>query len=1093
MFRKVLFALVGVLLLVPATALAQDTGTVAGTVVDSTTSETLPGVNVTIRGLNIGAATGPNGQFEISGVPSGEQVLQASFVGYTTKGIPVDVEAGETTTVNVRLAPQAVGLEDVVVTALGVEREERAVSTSVQQVDGADLNATDNENFVNALRGKVAGASIRSSSTMGGSSNIVLRGYSSISGDNQPLIVIDGIVVSNRSRQSGGGTVEGNGGFDFGNAAQSLNPNNIKSVSVLKGPSAAALYGSRGANGVIQITTKDGASLDDEIGVSFSSSVSMSQTYEFMDYQNMYGGGAPNSTFATLDGDYKKPEGDQYVVQYAVDESWGPRLDGRPVRQWYSWDDVNGLEGQATPWVAHPDAVKDFMDTGAVFTNNVALAQQSGSFNYRLGLTSRNQGSVMPNGNMDRYQVNFNGSVDLSDDLRVTSFAKYSYTDVQARSGMGYGFEENPFAAFNTFTQRQLNYGPDSYMRDYQRANGQQRGWNYAGVPGAQGPVTQFQYTDNPYVNRYENFQQDDEQRLLGKAEVAYDIVPDLTGTVTVSTDFRTHRFGDRRSDISTGGPASYSEDVIEEQETSSELRLDYSQSLTDQLDLTTFVAGKVRYETYEENLGATQNGLAAPGVYTLQNSIGRPDVEETFEEKMVYSTYGLASLGYQDIVFLEGTLRNDWSSTLPADNNSYLYPSISANLIFTGLDALQDQDILSYGKVRASWARVGQDTDPYRLGVTYPGSTPFQGQPLQNVQRSANNPTLKPERTTGIEFGADLRFFNERINLSTTYYRDVTQDQILAVDVSSASGINSSLINAGEVSNRGLEASLTVTPVLQEDLQWDVTANFNKNVNKVVELAEGLDTYNLSSGGVIFGPTIQAREGEAYGAMVQPSLRRDASGDVVFQRNGVPQTTSSPQVVGNFQPDWTGGISTTVSYKGITLSALVDGQVGGDVYSLSNKFGVYSGLLESTVADNQRETGVIPEGVVVPSDATPNESGNYDIEGTDFGEAVGRIPAASYWKNWFSAGGGDQFIYDATHAKLQELAITYSLPQRWFNDLALRRASVSFTGSNLMFLYKEAPNIDPSVTLGAGNIQGVESAQIPPQRQYTFRVNLSF
>jgi hypothetical protein len=360
-------------------------------------------------------------------------------------------------------------------------------------------------------------------------------------------------------------------------------------------------------------------------------------------------------------------------------------------------------------------------------------------------------------------------------------------------------------------------------------------------------------------------------------------------------------------------------------------------------------------------------------------------------------------------------------------------------------------------------------------------------------VQRSANNPTLKPERTTGIEFGADLRFFNERINLSTTYYRDVTQDQILAVDVSSASGINSSLINAGEVSNRGLEASLTVTPVLQEDLQWDVTANFNKNVNKVVELAEGLDTYNLSSGGVIFGPTIQAREGEAYGAMVQPSLRRDASGDVVFQRNGVPQTTSSPQVVGNFQPDWTGGISTTVSYKGITLSALVDGQVGGDVYSLSNKFGVYSGLLESTVADNQRETGVIPEGVVVPSDATPNESGNYDIEGTDFGEAVGRIPAASYWKNWFSAGGGDQFIYDATHAKLQELAITYSLPQRWFNDLALRRASVSLTGSNLMFLYKEAPNIDPSVTLGAGNIQGVESAQIPPQRQYTFRVNLSF
>ena len=1077
---------------VPATALAQDTGTIAGTVVDSTTSEPLPGVNVTVEGLNIGAATGANGEFEISGVPAGDQVLLASFVGYDTKELPVDVEAGETTTVNVRMSPQAVGLEDVVVTALGIEREERAVATSVQQVDGAELDATNSENFVNSLKGKVAGASIRSSSTMGGSSNIVLRGYSSISGDNQPLIVIDGVVVSNRSRQSSAFTVEGNGGFDFGNAAQSINPSNIQSVSVLKGPSAAALYGSRGANGVIQITTKDGATAEGEIGVSFSSSLSMSQAYEFMDYQNMYGGGAPNSTFSTLDGDYKQQsESDHYVVQYAVDESWGPRLDGRPVRQWYSWDNVNGLQGEATPWVAHPNAIEDFMDTGTVFTNNIALSQQTESLNYRLGLTTRNQGSVMPNGSLNRYQVNFNGSADLSDNLTATAFAKYSYADVKGRSGMGYGFEENPFAAFNTFTQRQLNYGSDSYMRDYQRPNGQQRGWNYAGVSGAQGPVTQFQYTDNPYVNRYENFQQDDEQRLIGKAEVAYDFIPSVTGTFNVTTDYRTHRLGDRRSQISTGPPASYSEDIIEEQETSSELRFDYSGSLNENFDLTSFVAGKVRYSTYEENASGTSGGLSAPGVYTIDNSVGRPSVFDYFQEQMVYSAYGLVSVGYNDMVYLEGTLRNDWSSTLPADNNSYLYPSISANFIFTSLEALQDQDILSFGKVRASWARVGNDTGPYRLGVTYPVNTPFQGQALQQVQRSANNPSLKPQRKTGIEFGADLRFFNERVNLSTTYYREVTRDQILSVDVSSASGVNSSLVNAGEISNRGLEASLTVTPVLTQELQWDVTANFNKNVNKVVELAEGIETYNLSSGGVIFGPQIQAREGAAYGALVQPALRRDQNGDIVFSRGGVPLTTSQPQVLGSYLPDWKGGISTTLSYKGLTLSALVDGQMGGSVYSLSNKFGTYSGLLESTVADNQRETGVIPEGVVLPEGTEPSNAS--DVQGIDFGEAVGRIPAASYWKNWFSAGGGDQFIYDATYAKLQELTLTYSLPQSWFNEFALRRASVSLTGSNLMFLYKEAPNIDPSVTLGSGNVQGVESAQIPPQRQFTFRVNLNF
>lgn len=1076
---------------VPATGLAQDTGTVAGTVVDSTTTEPLPGVNVTVQDLNVGAATGANGQFKLS-VPAGEQVLQASFVGYDTKEIPVDVEAGETTNVTVRLAPQAIGLDDVVVTALGVEREERAVTSSIQQVDGAELDQTNQTNFVNSLKGKISGASIRSSSTMGGSANIVLRGYSSISGDNQPLVVIDGVVVSNRSRQSSAFTVEGNGGFDFGNAAQSINPNNIQSISVLKGPSAAALYGSRGANGVIQITTKDGATVEDEIGVSFSSTVSMSQPYQFMNYQNMYGGGAPGSTFSTLDGDYKQQsESDHYVVQYAVDESWGPRLDGRPVRQWYSWDNVNGLMGEPTPWVAHPNAVEDFMDTGTSFVNNISLSQQTESLNYRLGLTSRNQGSVMPNGSMDRYQINFNGIADLSDNLSATAFAKYSYTDVMARSGMGYGFEENPFAAFNTFTQRQLNYGPDSYMRDYQRPNGQQRGWNYAGVSGAQGPVTQFQYTDNPYVNRYENFQQDDEQRLIGKAEIAYDFLQNLTGTINVTTDYRTHRIGDRRSEISTGAPASYSEIILEEQETSSELRFDYTSTLTENVDLTSFVAGKVRYSSFEENVGTTNNGLSAPGVYTVENSVGRPSVTDNFQQQMVYSTYGLVSLGYNDLVYVEGTLRNDWSSTLPADNNSYLYPSVSANFIFSGLEALQDQDILSFGKVRASWARVGNDTDPYRLGVTYPVNTPFQGQALQQVQRSANNPNLKPERTTGIEFGADLRFFNNRLNLSTTYYRDVTRDQILSVDVSSASGVNSSLVNAGKVTNRGLEASLTVTPALTESFQWDVTANFNKNVNKVVELAEGIETYNLSSGGVIFGPQIQAREGAAYGALVQPALRRDQDGDIVFGRGGVPLTTSQPQVLGSYLPDWKGGLSTTLSYKGLTFSALVDGQMGGSVYSLSNKFGTYSGLLESTVTNNQRETGVIPEGVVLPEGTEPSNASN--VQGIDFGEAVGRIPAASYWKNWFAAGGGDRFIYDATYAKLQELTLTYSLPQRWFNDFALRRASVSVTGSNLMFLYKEAPNIDPSVTLGAGNVQGVESAQIPPQRQFTFRVNLNF
>jgi TonB-linked SusC/RagA family outer membrane protein len=1100
MFRKILSALIGVLLAVPATALAQDTGTIAGTVVDSTTSEALPGVNVTVQGLNIGAATGADGQFEISGVPAGDQTLVASFVGYTTKEIPVEVEAGETMTVDIRMAPEAVGLEDVVVTALGRERSERAVATSVQQVEGAELDRTNQSNFIGTLEGKVAGASIRTSNKMGGSNNIVLRGYSSITGNNQPLIVIDGVVVDNSDAQSSGSTTGGYGGFDYGNAAQSINPNNIKSVSVLKGPSAAALYGSRASNGVIQITTKDGATTEGEIGVSFSSSVTAQDPYGFMNYQNQYGGGAAGSTFSTLDGDFVIDEqvngqSDQYVAQYAVDESWGPRLDGRPVRQWYSWDDVSGLEGQATPWVAHPGAVENFMRTGTVYSNNLAFSQDAEDFNYRLGLNTRNQQSSMPNGNMQRYQVNFNGTADLSDDLTATAFGRYGYTDAKGRSGSGYGFEENPFAAFNTFTQRQLDYGPDSYMRDYQRPNGQQRGWNYAGISGASGSETSFQYTDNPYVNRYENFETDDEQRFFGKAELQYDLTRDLSGQYMVSTDYRTERRQDRRSSISTGGPASYSEAVIETQEINSELRLDYSGQLTDAIDITGFGAGRVRYETFERNAGSTTNGLSAPGVFTVENSVGRPNTTDYFRQKLVYSAYGSVNLGYNNLFYLEGTLRNDWSSALPEDRNSYIYPSISGNFIFTELQALQGQDILSFGKIRASWARVGSDTGPYRLGTTFPLGTPFQGQALQQVDRSANNPNLKPEQTTGIEVGADLEFFENRVQLSTTYYRDVTRDQILSTDISGASGVNTSLVNAGKVTNRGLEASLTLTPVVTEELQWDLTANFNKNVNKVEELAEGISTYNIAEF-TIFGPSVEAREGAAYGAIVGQALQRDENGDIIYSRGGFPLTTSSPKVLGNFQPDWTGGLSTTFSYSNLTFSALVSGQVGGDVYSLSNKFGMYSGLLTNTVKNNQRETGVMPDGVVVPEGKDLSNSSNW--KGTPYSEVGGRLPAATYWKNWFFAGGvggpaGRAYMYDATHLKLQEVSLNYQLPQKWFEGFSLRRASVAVTGSNLGFLYKEAANIDPTASLGAGNTQGIEAAQIPPQRQYTFRLNLNF
>ncbi|PSQ78785.1 MAG: SusC/RagA family TonB-linked outer membrane protein, partial [Bacteroidetes bacterium QH_7_62_13] len=537
-------------------------GRIAGTVVDSTTSRALPGVNVVVEGTQIGAATDSDGSFRLTNVPVGTNTLNVSFVGYRQKEVSVNVQEGSTTDVRIRIVPSRVQLEDVVVTAMGQERNERAVATSVQKVEGASLAEVENENFINSLSGRVSGASVRSSSTMGGSSNINIRGVSSLSGNNQPLIVVDGIVVDNSTNRTSGGDLNqagGYGGYDYGNAAQSLNPSNIESISVLKGPSAAALYGSRGADGVIQITTK-GGSRDDELGVTYSSSVQLSESYELMDYQNKYGGGAPGSAFSTLDGDRRLNEQvdgnqDQLVADYATDESWGPRLDGREVRQWYSWDDVNGLEGEATPWEAHPDNIENFLRTGTTYGNNLAVSQGQDNYNYRLSLNSRNTNGVMPNSSLDRYQVQFNGSLDLSDRLTATAVAKYSYEAGKGRSGTGYFVQDeaqnraqggsNPFAQFNTFGQRQYDLGPDSYMRDYERPNGDQRGWNFFGISGAKNG--EFRFTDNPYVGRFENFQTDDEQRIFGKAELGYDLTNRLTGTFMITSDHRTERRQNRQ------------------------------------------------------------------------------------------------------------------------------------------------------------------------------------------------------------------------------------------------------------------------------------------------------------------------------------------------------------------------------------------------------------------------------------------------------------------------------------------------------------------------------------------------------------------
>ena len=1096
MFRKILPVLVGLLLALPGTALAQDTGTIAGVVTDSTTSEALPGVNVVVDGLNAGAATGAEGRFRISGVPAGDQTLVASFVGYKAKRIPVTVQADGTTNVRLRLAPQAVGLEDVIVTALGQERSERSVSTSIQQVSGGDLAEVDQGNFISSLEGRVSGVDIRTSSTMGGSSDIKIRGVASLTGNNQPLIVVDGVPINNDTFQESGFQNQGSGGFDYGNAAQNINPENIKSVSVLKGPSSAALYGSRGANGVIQITTKDGSG-EEGIGVSYTSTVRVSEPYELMEYQNEWGGGAAGNPFTTVEGNTFRLDGenDQLVADFGTDESWGPRLDGRQVRQWYSFDDVNGLLGQTTPWQSHSDNIENYLSgDGTQFNNSIALSQADEGYNYRLGLNWKNKESVFPNSSRNDYRFQFNGSADLSDEVTANATATYNFVDTKGRVSTGYFCQNptcvpgtNPFAQFNTFGQRQWDLGPDSPMRDFRRPSGSSRGWNYLGVEGARQDPPVYNFTDNPYIHRFSNVNSDDEQRIYGKAEVSYDFLPNFDATWKITNDYRTERRNARVAKISQNQDR-FRQALVETQEINTELKVDYDRQLTEEVSLESFVAGRIRWETFEYDQKETTQGLAAPGLFNIENSVGRPNLIQTFEQKQVNSIYGDATLGYNDFVYLTGTLRSDWASTLPEDDNSFIYPSIQGSLIFTDLAPFQEQDILSYGKVRASWAKVGNSADPFQLNPVFPVNTPFGDQPLQQVERAAPNSDLTREITTGFEVGVDLRFFRERLSLNATFYDESTDDQILQSDISPTSGFNAAAINAGEITNTGVEASLTGTPVLTQDFQWDITLNWATNDNEVVELAEGIDTFVL--GGAPFGPDIVAAEGEEYGQFRGAKLLRDANGKIVYSEGGTPQTVGTPQNLGSFQADWTGGVSTTLSYQGLTVSALVDGQQGGQIWSLSNAFGTFSGLIESTTEGSVRETGLVPGGVVLPD--TPDEDAS-TVEGTPYAEAVGTpISPSGFWKGFFSAYG-ETFLFDATHVKLREIAVSYRLPQQWLSRVPVEAATVSVTGRNLATLYKEAPNIDPSVTLSAGNIQGIEAGQIPPRRTYGFKLNLQF
>ena len=1045
--------------------------------VTSEAGDPLIGANIIVKGALpvIGATTDMEGSYELE-VPEGFKILQFSYVGYSSQEIDIEGQS----VIDVVMI-EGVDASEVVVTALGISREEKSLGYATQEVSGDQLDKAREVNLVNSLQGKIAGVQITGSSNLGGSSRITIRGANSLTGNNQPLFVVDGVPVDN-SNFTTTDQARGGGGYDYGNAIQDLSPDDIESINVLKGPTAAALYGERAANGVILITTKKGKSMSAKnapIGVTINSSLQFNQAYIFPTYQNMYGGGAgPFFLPSQLDST-------QETVQFDYDGSWGPALEGQMVRHWNSYDQWDTEHyNKLAPWEANPNNVKDFFRTGITAANSVSLGGANSKGSFRMSYTNTQQKGTQENSKLSRDNVSFNGSMNLSDKLSVNAAANFVSSSALGRPMTGYG--ESVMSMFNQWFQRQLNMDE---LRDYINPDGTQRTWNRNSETDGS-PL----YWNNPFWDRFENGQKDRRDRMFGNLGLTYKFNEMFSLTGRAMTDFYTDR---REEWVAVGGVnlPKYSEDVRFVRESNYDAMLNFNKRFGKDFSVTALAGVNFRRNIYNRNYAATQGGLNTPGLYNLSNSASQLAVDDFTSLFEVFSIFQQATIGYKDYLYLDLTNRTDFNSTLPIGKNVYDY--YSANLSFVFTELIPQNDFLSFGKIRGGFAIVGKGTSPYQLNTTYSTNANFGFSGRSTVPNALLNANLRPEITRSFEFGMDLRFLKDRIGVDFTYYNNVTRDQIFNVSQSGATGYTSRALNAGKVSNQGIEVMLRGTVVKTKDFKWDVNFNFAKNSNKVLELYTGTESIRLTS---LFGVALEARVGEKYGTIMGTDFVYDADGNKIVE-DGV-YLASEVKALGSVLADFTGGVSTSLSYKGFSLFVLMDFQKGGSLFSLSNTWGKYSGTLQETVTettingttDNIRDQGIVVEGVNVAKDGAGDyvldADGNYTSDGST-NTTVIDAQTHFFVNQGYNINRVD--VYDASYLKFREARLTYTFPNKMIEKSPFRDLSLSLVGRNLAILSKNIPNVDPEAAISSGNIQGFEGGQLPTERSIGINLNVKF
>lgn len=1087
--------LIALFVLTGFSALMAQTVTLKGTVTSAEDGMPIPSVAVTVKGSTLGTLTGVDGSYALV-APANATQLVFTFVGLKTV---TEVISGRTT-IDIVMETDMLGLDEVVVTALGISREKKALGYAVQDLSSDKIDKAKVSNIVNAFQGKLSGVQINN--TDGGVASgvrILIRGVNSLaaSGNTQPLFVVDGVPIVNVVSDAGS-----YGGMDYGNMSSDINPSDVESITVLKGASAAALYGSRAVNGVVLISTKSGKSGVPGFGVTIEQNTMWENPFRLPKFQNLYGQGG-GGEFEYVDGNYGG-------INDGVDESWGPPLDGRLITQFDSPYDPETDIRTPTPWIAHPNNIKDFFETGIKRTTNVSVTGSKEGASFRLSLSNQAVKGILPNTDLTKNSAQLSGDYSVTDRITVGGSANYisNSSDNIAENGYTAG---NPMQSLMQWFGRQVDMNILKEKWDEtDPKTGLPFNWNHS-------------YHNNPYWTLNKSTNSRNRDRLIGNVNFGWNFTDWLAFKAQVGTDWSIEDIKERtaKGDIGQGDPeGGYNAYSNRRSLTNANARLEFVRSLGD-FDFDGTIGAEYNQYDYQYHR-TTVPDLIVPDLYSVSNSAAAATTGLSETHTELQSVFGMANFGYKNWLFLNLTGRNDWSSTLPIDNNSYFYPSVSLSWILTDAFGINSK-FLTFLKLRASYAEVGGSAGAYQLNGVFNAWDPYNGNPSLSYTNTIPPLGLKPQRKRSKEAGMEVRFLNNRLAIDAAVYRENTINQIMNIAVSRTTGFSSQTINAGNLQNQGVELQLLASPVQNNNFSWDVTVNWSTNENKVIELYGDMKYLELYSGS--WGSYVYAIPGQEYGTLWGYAIVRENATPVYYNNDedqglshyaysGRPLVSTSGRYIrsgqrtdlGNIYPDWFGGVNNSFTYKDFNFSFLVDFRKGGLINSITNMFGMYTGIFEETAAINDNGKNVrdpVDEGggVLIPDGVygKVNSDGTIQFLNADGSNATAPVTSTTHvdantWGYDFY-GKTELNTFDGSFVKLREVTMGYSFSKiKALRKIGIKNLNLSVVGRNLLLLFANIPNIDPEVANSAGNTSvGAENNAIPSTRSYGFNIRLDF